>query len=796
METRKRHDGRGDSRGWRGLGRAAALFTAFAGLVLVGAVNCGGVADSEGDEGFAEQSAAATAAYDWLQFYGDNRHMGNNTLETILGAQNVSGLTQLFQATLPAYSEGPPAILTGVSTSGGVRDLAFITTRLGDIFALDANTGATVWSHSNPGSNFTTSAAAVDPSRAFVYSYGLDGKVHKYAVGTGVETTTGGWPEVTTLKPSVEKGITSLAINTVGTTSYLYIGYSGYGDSGDYQGHVTAINLGTGAQKVFNSVCSDQTVHFVLRPSTPSCAFVQAAIWGRSAMVYSPATGKIYGATGNGTFDPATHQWGDTLLALNPDGSGVNGGPLDSYTPGVFATLQSQDLDLGSASIALLPGSGTTFPNIALQAGKDNVLRIVNLDNLSGAGGPGHVGGELFSMALPQSGTVANGMPVWVNPADSSTWVYVSTNNGLAAFKLVVNAAGSPSLSTMWQLSGAGGALIVANNVLYRAASGSVANTGTIQALNPTTGAQLWNSGSIGSIHWQSPVVANGVLYVADNSAHLTAFSLPSAPALSRTGWVATASSSASGNPPSNALDGVASTRWSTGAAQTNGQWFQVDMTGLRTFTKITLDTTGSPTDYPRGYQVLISNNGTSWSSPVATGAGTSAVVSITFPAQTARFVRIVQTGSATSWWSIHELNVYGTVATLTAYPRTGWTATASATNGTEVPARALDGNTSTRWSTGAPQTNGQWFLLDTTASRAFTQITLDAASSTTDYPRGYQVFVSSDGVNFGSAIATGAGTGALVTISFPSQTGRYIKIVQTGSATSWWSIAELNVWH
>ncbi len=30
-----------------------------------------------------------------------------------------------------------------------------------------------------------------------------------------------------------------------------------------------------------------------------------------------------------------------------------------------------------------------------------------------------------------------------------------------------------------------------------------------------------------------------------------------------------------------------------------------------------------------------------------------------TFPATTARYVRVVQTGTSTSWWSIAELNVY-----------------------------------------------------------------------------------------------------------------------------------------
>jgi hypothetical protein len=87
-------------------------------------------------------------------------------------------------------------------------------------------------------------------------------------------------------------------------------------------------------------------------------------------------------------------------------------------------------------------------------------------------------------------------------------------------------------------------------------------------------------------------------------------------------------------------------------------------------------------------------------------------------------------------------------------------------------------------------------FQVDMTAQQTFFQITLDAAASTGDFPRGYQVFVSSDGVNFGSPIALGSGSSQLVTVRFAQQTARFVRIVQTGTAANWWSIHEFNVWH
>ncbi len=44
------------------------------------------------------------------------------------------------------------------------------------------------------------------------------------------------------------------------------------------------------------------------------------------------------------------------------------------------------------------------------------------------------------------------------------------------------------------------------------------------------------------------------------------------------------------------------------------------------------MDSAGSTSDYARGYQVSLSTDGTTWSAPVATGTGTAALVTATFP--------------------------------------------------------------------------------------------------------------------------------------------------------------------
>lgn len=471
-------------------------------------------------------------AYDWPQFDGNAQHSGSNTQEAAITVGNAGTLHRLFQVALPAVADGAPAYLGGASTPGGPRDLLFVTTKAGHIIALDAHSGAQVWSHQyaagsctiNNGSQpcYTTSSPAIDPNRQYVYAYGLDGYVHKYQVGDGTEIRSGGWPELATRKGFDEKGSSALGVATARNgTSYLYVTNGGYpGDRGDYQGHVTAINLATGAQHVFNMLCSNQVdVHFYEAPATPDCPQVQSAVWARAGVVYDPDTDRLYAATGNGTYNPSAFDWGDSVVALNPDGTGNSGTPLDSYTPANYQQLQNGDLDLGSTAPVILPvPAASTMKHLALQSGKDGLLRLLNLDNLSGRGGPGHTGGEVASISVPQGNEVLTAPAVWVNPADGKTWAFVANDNGIAGLQLTVNGAGTPGLSTIWQRADGGSSPIVANGVLF------YAGNNTIHAINAVNNAQLWHDASIGGIHWESPVVANGTLYITDESANLTAY--------------------------------------------------------------------------------------------------------------------------------------------------------------------------------------------------------------------------------------------------------------------------------
>ncbi len=495
--------------------RSAPLAAAIAATILLGTMGGGAAVQAAG-------IPAGGSPGDWQQFGYDPHHSGVAALETTLRPGNVHTLHLLYSATLPATVDDAPVFLSGVTTPAGLLDVLYMTTKDGRLIAVDAATGATLWSRRPAtGPNYTTSAPAIDPSRQFVYSYGLEGQVHKYQAGDGTEVTGGGWPELATRKPDVEKCSPALAVATAANAhTYLYVANGGYpGDAGDYQGHVTAVDLGSGAQQVWNANCSDHAVHFA--HGNPDCPSVQTAVWQRGGVVYDGDLDRILFSTGNGFFDVPTggHEWGDSVLALRPDASSNAGLPVDSYTPVNFAQLQGEDADLGSTGPAVLPAvPGSRLAHLAVQSGKDGNLRLLNLDNMSGQGHPGKVGGELQLVGVPQGGEVLTAIAAWTDPASGTVWIFVANDSGLSGLQVVAGVDGTPSLTPVWTDPHGGTSPVVADGiVLYVGGAG-------IRALSALHGTLLWSDGGPASIHWQSPIVVGGRVYVADGNGRLWAY--------------------------------------------------------------------------------------------------------------------------------------------------------------------------------------------------------------------------------------------------------------------------------
>lgn len=209
-------------------------------------------------------------------------------------------------------------------------------------------------------------------------------------------------------------------------------------------------------------------------------------------------------------------------------------------------------------------------------------------------------------------------------------------------------------------------------------------------------------------------------------------------------------------------------------------------------FDRLTVLSAGG--DHARSYELYVSNDGEAWSTAVITGTGSGTLTELRFPIQLARYFKLVQTGSSGSWWSINELNAYLSPG----LDRSAWRASASSVPSDpcctgDVVARAIDGDEGTRWTSGQAQVAGQFFLVDMGAERSLNQLVINSGTGG-DYARGYELYLSDDGASWGTAVIAGTGD-PLTLVSFPTRKARYLKLVQTGSSGSWWSIHELNAY-
>ena len=114
------------------------------------------------------------------------------------------------------------------------------------------------------------------------------------------------------------------------------------------------------------------------------------------------------------------------------------------------------------------------------------------------------------------------------------------------------------------------------------------------------------------------------------------------------------------GRAAGKAVDGDPGTRWDTGRPMKPGDWFAMDFQMPVTVKTITLDHEPSSNDWPRSYEVYVSDDGKDWKGSVVTGKGTpeGTVIRLAQPVRT-QHVKIVQTGQSDQWhWSIHEMKV------------------------------------------------------------------------------------------------------------------------------------------
>jgi hypothetical protein len=410
---------------------------------------------------------------------------------------NVADLRVRWQVKLGSVADTAPLV---------AGNTLYITATDGTTYAVDTTSGRILWRFATHGPKITTSVPAYDPATHALYVPGVDGMVHRLDPASGREVREGSFPEQITLATQTEKNASPLRV----ANGYLYAQTSGYiGDAEPYVGHVVAIRLSDGSKHVFNVLCSSH--HELIEPQ--SCSAQRAGMWSRAGVVVDPDAsmhGRIYIATGNGPFDAAAGNYGDSILSLNDDATQLIG----YLTPPNYNDLEAEDQDVGSSSPAMLPRQpDSATPLMAVQGGKDSVLRLFDRTHLDGLHPP------LQTIAL---GYLLFSIPgLWTDRA-GATYVFIGISDGVHAYRLVTKNRVS-RLVTAWhtplELGREATSPVVSNGVLFLATSSG------LLTLDAQTGRRLGTSDAIGPIHWQIPVVAGNTVYCADENGTLTAFS-------------------------------------------------------------------------------------------------------------------------------------------------------------------------------------------------------------------------------------------------------------------------------
>ena len=309
--------------------------------------------------GFVASGPARGA--DWLQWGFDSRHSGVNDQETV----DPSRQRDVAPSPLPRHAPGRGRRRARVP--GGRHDAAG---REGPALPDDEERlrsspstprPAVSFGRSSrrPDPNYTTSSPAVDPGRQYVYSYGLDGKSRTSTrSGTAPRSRPAAgrsWRRRNRASRRAPRRSAFAVARTARRTSTSRTAATRAmrATTRDTSRRSTSRPERRGSSTPSAATRRSTSSFSPARPTAPPCRPRSGPV--RASSTTPTTTGSSWRRE-TATFAPAAFGWGDTVFALNPDGTGAGGGPpVDSYTPTNYQALQNTDADLGSTAPAVLP---------------------------------------------------------------------------------------------------------------------------------------------------------------------------------------------------------------------------------------------------------------------------------------------------------------------------------------------------------------------------------------------------------------------------------------------------------
>ncbi|HEY1710933.1 MAG TPA: hypothetical protein VGG10_21895 [Rhizomicrobium sp.] len=481
------------------------------------------------------------APIDVLNYHYDNYPTGWNQSETDLtpGAVRSKNFGVLTVLNVKGNVLAEPLVVSNFQMpDGSTHDVLIVATGHNVVYAFDAKTYSQLWKASmgTPQSSGDVGCSDIVPeygisstpvivrhsaSSATIYlvaasepaPFSFHTQVHALDLGTGKDA----------IKPR-EIAPTATLSNGAGTLHFdpqnqwnrsslvyangnIYMGIGSHCDNnaGAISGWVLSYDASTlQSNGKFNTI-------------EAAAGYELASVWMSGYAVAVNSTGNILAVTGNGNFNTGAGMkgYGESVISLQSNLK------LHSYfTPADYQDLNNGDTDFGSGGVMVIPKQpGQTVPEMALAAGKEGTLFLLNASTLGGV--QDNDAGALQKLSV---GDCWCGPAFYVGPKGPTVF-FQGSYDGLHAYR--VSTTGTPQLTQIAQgTSGAdfGGSFPVVSS------NGQVANSGVVWLIRHGDTMQLeaynaellgdplfaanagqWSNGSRGYL---SPTVANGRVYV------------------------------------------------------------------------------------------------------------------------------------------------------------------------------------------------------------------------------------------------------------------------------------------
>jgi hypothetical protein len=491
-------------------------------------------------------------------YHYDNARTGQNLQESTLTQSNIANSTfgKLFNQPVDGYIVGQPLYLQNVVIPGaGTHNVVYVATMHDSVYAFDGDSNAgsnaaALWhtSFTDPAHGVTSvpiadqtcgqvtsfneigviSTMVVDPVALTLYvvakteeNGSFVHRLHALDAMTGLERPrspiqiTGSVLYNGKPFPFVDK----FQMNRPGLVLNNGVLYIAFGTLGCRY----SMNS-SGWLMAYDATSLAQLAVFSTNPKEG----YGAGIWQGGAAPAIDDQGNVYFSTADGPFDSDDIHLGDSVLKL---AQAAALSLSDYFTPSNQAFLRSNDLDLGSAGVVILPDQAGAYPHLLIAVGKEGTIYSVNRDDL------GHYDPDDGDTQIPQVVRFATGEvsgdPIYWN----NTLFFAGEGFPIEAFSLANGVISSvPIYQSVFTVAVPNGLSLSANGgnngILWATSgSGNITMTGynanNLKVLYTTN--QVPSRDQVGTTpHFATPTVANGHVYLGATGSLLFYGLLPS----------------------------------------------------------------------------------------------------------------------------------------------------------------------------------------------------------------------------------------------------------------------------